>query len=84
MKMKKKNIFRILQNNDFSNYSSKNDFLTLDDSDYHSASEFSDNKIKIGCVDSCCNNTKTCCILTKSKEQEDLLITLISKIENAE
>jgi hypothetical protein len=31
-----------------------------------------------------CNNIKTCCVLTKSKEQEDLLITLISKIENAE
>jgi hypothetical protein len=80
----KENIFRIFQNNDFSDYSSENDFLTSDDSDYHSASEFSENNIKIGCIDSCCNNTKTCCVLTKSKEQEDLLITLISKIENAE
>jgi hypothetical protein len=36
------------------------------------------NNIKIGCVDSCCN--KTCCVLTKSEEQEDLLITLSNVI----
>jgi hypothetical protein len=29
----KENIFRIFQNNDFSDYSSENDFLTSDDSD---------------------------------------------------
>jgi hypothetical protein len=34
------NIFRILQNNDFSYYSSNNEYLSSDDSDYHSASEF--------------------------------------------
>jgi hypothetical protein len=44
----KENIFRIFQNNDFSDYSSEDDFLTFDDSDYHSASEFSKNNIKIG------------------------------------
>ena len=37
----KENIFRIFQNNDFFYYSSKNDFLTFDDFDYHFASEFS-------------------------------------------
>jgi hypothetical protein len=40
--------------------------------------------VKIGCFDSCCNKTKTCYVLTKAEEQEDLLITLISKIENPE
>jgi hypothetical protein len=79
----KENIFRILQNNDFSDFSSEEDFLTYDDSNYHSASEFSED-VKIGCFDSCCNKTKTFSILTKAKEQENLLITLISKIENPE
>jgi hypothetical protein len=45
---------------------------------------FSENNVKIGCVDFYYNNTKTCNVHTKSEEQEDLLITLISKIENAE
>jgi FtsZ-binding cell division protein ZapB len=36
--------------------------------------------VKIGCFDSCCN--KKICVLTKYEEQEDLLIILISKIEN--
>ena len=69
-----------MQNNDFSDFSSE-DCLTSDDSDYHSASEFFED-VKIGCFDSCCNKTKTCSVLTKAEEQEDLLITLISKIEN--
>jgi hypothetical protein len=72
-----------LQNNDFFDFSSKEDFLTSDDSDYHSACEFFED-VKIGCFHSCCNKAKTCSILTKAKEQEDLLITLISKIENPE
>jgi hypothetical protein len=80
----KENIFRILQNNDFSDFSSENDFLTSDDSDYHSAIEFFEDDVKIGCFDSCCNKTKICNVLTKNEEQENLLITLISKIENAE
>ena len=80
----KENIFRIFQNNGFSDYSSDNDYLTSDDSDYHSASEFFENNVKIGCVDCCYNNTKTFNVLTKFEEKEDLLITLISKIENAE
>jgi hypothetical protein len=72
-----------LQNNDFSYFSSEEIFLTPDDSDYHLASEFSKD-VKIGCFDSCCNKTKTCSVLTKTEEQEDLLITLIPKIENPE
>jgi hypothetical protein len=77
----KENIFKILQNNVFSYFSSDEDYLTSNDSDYHSASEFSE-YVKIGCFDSCCN--KKISVLTKSKEQEDLLLTLISKIENLE
>jgi hypothetical protein len=72
-----------LQNNDFSDFSSEEYFLTSDDSDYHSASEFSED-VKIGCFDSCCNKTKTCSVLTKAEEHEDLLITFISKIKNLE
>jgi hypothetical protein len=77
----KENIFRILQNNDLSDFYSEEDLLTSDDSNYHSASEFFED-VKIGCFDSCCNKTKTCSVLTKAEEHEDLLITLISKIEN--
>jgi hypothetical protein len=72
----KQNIFRILQNNAFSNFSSDEDFLTSNDSNYHSASKFSED-VKIGCFDSCCN--KKVCVLTKNEEQEDILLTLISK-----
>jgi hypothetical protein len=55
----------------------------LNDYSYHSASKFFGD-VKIGCFDSCYNGTKTCSVLTKAEEQEDLLITLISKIENPE
>jgi hypothetical protein len=57
----KENIFRILQNNAFSDFSSYEDYLTSDDSDYHLVSEFSED-IKVGCFDSCCN--KEICVLT--------------------
>ena len=67
-------------NNDFSNFSKK-DFLTYDDSNYHSASTFFEN-VKIECFDSRYNKTKICTVLTKFEEQENLLITFISKIEN--
>ena len=60
---------------------SNKDLLTSDDSDYLLASEFFED-VKIGCFDSCCN--KKICVLTKFEEQEDLLVTLISKIENPE
>jgi hypothetical protein len=70
-----------LQNNAFSDFSSNKDFITSDDSDYHSASEFSED-VKIGCFDSCCN--KKVFVLTKTEEHEDMLLTLISKIEDPE
>ena len=53
-------------NNDFSDFSGK-DFVTSDDSDYHSASTLSEN-IKIRCLDSCYNKTKICSVLTKFEE----------------
>jgi hypothetical protein len=65
-----------LQNNYFYDFSSEEDFLTSNDSDYHSISEFSED-VKIGCFNSCCNKIKTCSVLTKAEEQEDLLITHI-------
>jgi hypothetical protein len=68
-----------LQNNAFSGFSSSEDFMTSDDSDYHSGSEFSED-VKIGCFDSYC--TKKIFVLTKTEEHED--ITLISKIEDPE
>ena len=77
----KQNIFRILQNNAFSDFSSDKDFSASDDSDYHSVSEFSED-VKIGCFDSCCN--KKAFVLTKIEEHEDMLLTLISKLENPE
>jgi hypothetical protein len=86
----KHNIFQILQNNAFSNYTSDEDIITSDediitsdDSDYHSASSYSsDEDVKIGCFDSCCN--KKVFVLTKTEEHEDMLLKLISQIENPE
>jgi hypothetical protein len=57
--------------------------MTSDDSDYHSASDYSSNEdVKIGCFDSCCN--KKVFVLTKIEEHEDMLLKLISKIEDPE
>jgi hypothetical protein len=79
----KHNIFQILQNNAFSDYSFEEDIITSDDSDYHSASSYSsDENVKIGCFDSCCN--KKVFVLTKTEEHEDMLLKLISQIENPE
>jgi hypothetical protein len=78
-------LYRILQSKDYSNSdSSYIDEYTSDDSSYHSASESSDKDVfKIGCNKSCCEN-KFCDVSSKEEEQENLLITLISKIENDE
>ena len=74
------------------NYSSDNDFLSSTDFGYHSNSEtFDSPNIKIGCRDSCCNTInvlskcrKTIDVLTKGEEQENLLINIISQIDNLE
>jgi hypothetical protein len=78
-------LYRILQSKDYSNSDSSHiDEYTSDDSSYHSASESSDKDVfKIGCNKSCCEN-KFCDVTSKEEEQENLLITLISKIENDE
>jgi hypothetical protein len=78
-------LFRILQSQDYSNSdSSYIDGVTSDDSCYHSASESSDkNVFKISCNKSYCES-KFCNVTSKKEEQENLLITLISKIENDE
>jgi hypothetical protein len=55
--------------------------MTSDDSDYHSASEFSED-VKVGCFDSCCN--KKIFVLTKTEDHEKMLLDLISKIEDPE
>jgi hypothetical protein len=81
----KEDINRILQSGESfdSSKSSDIDIFNSDEYGYRSASEFSDNNVfKIGCNDSRCKNIKTCNVLTKAEEQEYLLITLISKIEN--
>ena len=86
----KEDLFRILESR--SSASSKGDFLSSTDSDYHSNSETSDSpNIKIGCRDSCCNTInvlskgcKTINVLTKGEEQKNLLINLISQIDNPE
>ena len=40
--------------------------------------------MKLGCRDSCCNVIKSVNVLTKSEENESLLIKLISQTENPE
>ena len=77
-------LFQILEsNNSFD--SLEEDFSSSFDSCYQSANESSGSpNIKIGCRDSCCNVIKTVNVLTKSEENESLLITLISQIENLE
>ncbi|CAL9029902.1 unnamed protein product [Prunus brigantina] len=47
-----------------------------------SDSQMSSPKIQLGCRDKCCNTLKQISVLTKQEEQEELLIDLISKIEN--
>ena len=72
--------------------SSEDDYLSSTNSIYHSNSETSDSpNIKIGCRDSCCNTInvlskgcKTINVLTKGEDQENLLINLISQIDNPE
>ncbi|CAL9001840.1 unnamed protein product, partial [Prunus brigantina] len=54
------------------------------ESDQFSDSQPSSPDIQIGCKDKCCNRLKSISVLTKQEEQEELLIDLISKVENPE
>ena len=61
------------------------DFPSSSDSCYQSATNSSNSpNIKIGCRDSCCNVIKSINVLTKSEENESLMIQLISQIQNPE
>ena len=72
-------LFRILESNNLSN-SLEDDFSSSSDSCYQSAEDSSDSpNIKIGCRDSCCNVINA---LTKSEEDEKLIIQLINQIQN--
>ena len=77
-------LFRILESNNSSDFS-EDDFSSSYNSCYQSADETSNSpNIKIGCRDSCCNVVKSVNVLTKSEENENLFIKLISQIENPE
>ena len=89
----KEDMIRILESRSSnSSSSSDNDILSSTDSSYHSTDETSDSpNIKIGRKDSCYNTInvlpegrKTINVLTKGEEQENLLINLISQIDNPE
>ena len=77
-------LFWILESNNSSD-SLEEDFFSSSDSCYQFADDSSDSpNVKIGCRDSCCNVIKFVNVLTKSEENESLLIKLISQIENPE
>ena len=74
-------LFRIVESN--------NSFDSLEDDFSDSYYQFVDDSsdspnIKIGCRDSCCNVVKTINTLTKSEEDEKLIIQLINQIQNPE
>ncbi|KAL0014006.1 hypothetical protein SO802_001075 [Lithocarpus litseifolius] len=80
----KEDLFRILESNNLFD-SLEDNLSSSSDSCYHSADEyFGSPNVKLGCRDSCCNVTKTVNGLTKSDENENLLIKLISQIQNPE
>ncbi|KAK9996709.1 hypothetical protein SO802_021395 [Lithocarpus litseifolius] len=75
-------LFRILESN-VSSDSLEDDFSSSSNSCYQSGDESSGSPtVKLGCRNSCCNVIKTVNVLTKSEENESLLIKLISQIEN--
>ena len=77
-------MFRILESNNSSD-SLEDDFSSSSNSCYQSANDSSDSpNIKIGCRDSCCNVINSVNTLTKSKENEKLIIQLINQIQNPE
>ena len=61
----------------------EDDFSSSSNSCYQSADDSSDSpNIKIGCRDSCCNVINSVDTLTKSEENEKLIIQLINQIQN--
>ena len=83
-------LFRILESTTLSD-SCEEDFSSLSDFDYQYTETSDSPNIKIGCRYSYCNivnvlskPNKTINVLIKSEEQENLLINLISQIDNPE
>ena len=77
-------LFKILESNNSSD-SLEDDFYSSSISCYQFANVSSDPpNIKIGFRNSCCNNIKSVKTLTKSKENEKLIIQLINQIQNPE
>ena len=77
-------LFRILESNNSSD-SLEDDFSSSSDSCYQSTDDSSNSpNVKIGCRDSCCNVIKSVNVLTRSEENESLIIKLINQIENPE
>ena len=71
-------LFWILESNNSSD-SLEDDFSSSSDSCYQYVDDSSDSpNVKIGCRDSCCNVIKIVNVLTKSEENESLLIKLES------
>ena len=81
---KQEELFRILESNNSSD-SSEDDLSSSSRSCYQFADDSYDSpNIKIGCRDSCCNVIKTINALTKSEEDEKLIIQLINQIQDPE
>ena len=77
-------LFRILESNNSSD-SLEDDFSSSSNSCYQSVDDSHDSpNIKIGCRDSCCNVINSVDTLTKSEENEKLIIQLINQIQNPE
>ena len=77
-------LFRILESNNSSD-SLEDDFSSSSNSCYQSIDDSHDSpNIKIGCRDSCCNVINFVDTLTKSEENEKLIIQLINQIQNPE
>ncbi|KAL4627950.1 hypothetical protein ACB092_05G203400 [Castanea dentata] len=74
-------LFQILESVASTNSFEEN-FSSSSDSDYHSCSDVSKSpNIKLGCRDSCCNVIKSVKMLTTSKENDDLLLTMINYLD---
>ena len=77
-------LFKILESNNSSD-SLEDDFSSSSNSCYQSVDDSSDSpNVKIGCRDSCCNVIKSVNVLTRSEENESLIIKLINQIGNLE
>jgi len=70
-----------IKNTEPSDYESELSISSSDNSYRSCSSNESSPNISFGCNDACC---KTISVMTKEEEQEELLLDLISKIDNPE